>query len=96
MMLEKCELIPCSRHSRTMSRYISGRFCPFLAATSVCAAEGLDADEHLEAAGLGQQCHHVPLSRDLRIALDEKLEPEPLLRHGLQQPFGLVVLVEVI
>ena len=96
MMFEKCELIPCSRHSRTMSRYVSGRFCPFLAASKCRAAKRLDADEHLEAAGLGQQCHQVLLSGDLRIALDEELQPEPLLDHGLQQLRGLGVLVEVI
>ena len=80
MMLEKCELIPCSRHSRTMSRYVSGRFCPFLAARRVWRLKDSTPTNIWKQPGLGQQRHQVLLPRDLRVALDEELQPEPFLR----------------
>jgi hypothetical protein len=96
MMLEKCELIPCSRHSRTMSLYVSGRFWPLWAASRTWRLKDSTPDEHLKTAGFGQQFHQLLLPRDLRIALDEELQPELLVDHGRQQRLGLGILIEII
>ena len=57
MMFEKCELIPWSRHSRTMSVYVSGRFCPFLAASNVWRLNDSTPTNIWLQPGLGQQHH---------------------------------------
>ena len=95
-MLEKCELIPCSRHRRTMSRYSLRAVLSLSGRQQGLAVKRLDADEHLEAPGLGQKRHQALLSGDLRIALHEELQPQTLLDDGREQLLGLGVLVEVV
>ena len=95
MMLEKCELMPCARQSRTMSRYVSGRFCPFWAASRVWRSNDSTPTNIWKHPALASSATKLLLAGDLRIALDEELQPEPLVDHGLQQRLGLGYLLKL-
>ena len=60
------------------------------------AAEGLDADEHLEASRARHARHQLLLAVDLRVALSEERQLEPLLDHRVEQRSHLRHLVEVV